>query len=205
MLTIDKDGTFATLHRSVSFAQAGVTDLGTITIAALTADEQAALADYNQRRATISIPASYPDQVIDEYAQELVRQWAAAVANGTAIYSDPSDEASELYIRESGALFPVTADVSSIATIQSDWLSANNGFFSERTNCPENNWMVCPYLSDTGHYIDSSRTDGVFVGMSSSAPHPVPIFESQGISNSFAYGALIILNRQQGQGYSAYP
>jgi hypothetical protein len=200
MLMIGKDGTYATLHRGIYFTQSGITDLGKINIAALTVDEQAQLADYNQRRATISFPTSYPDQVVDEYAQELVRQWAQAVASGAIPFDDPSVTTTSGYIERPGALFQFTNNITSVGATAFGWLDANTGWFSEKAVCPGGDWLTCPFSKGTGHYIYVSRTDSAFIGISGSKPNSIPLSQSNGIPGVYAYGVIIILNVQAGQG-----
>ncbi len=82
---IGKDGTYATLHELLQLTP-GV-NLESTKLTALNTDLQAQLADINMRRATISVPTTLPNSIVDEYAQEQAEAWTAQfdASNGTTI------------------------------------------------------------------------------------------------------------------------
>jgi hypothetical protein len=43
---------------------------------------------------------------------------------------------------------------------------------AEKANCPSGNWQTCTFASNTGHYINISNTDTVWVGVGESRIAP---------------------------------
>jgi hypothetical protein len=64
MITVGKDSTYATLHRTI--AVSGATSIGTAKIAALSTDEQAWLVDVNHQRAMVWRAAKYKAPMISK-------------------------------------------------------------------------------------------------------------------------------------------
>jgi hypothetical protein len=166
MLTISKDAaattaqTYAILHRTVTIASANVV-LGSIKIVKLSADESAWLARLNSDRATVSVPSTAPI-VIDEYAQELARQWAIDVDAGTTPYTDAGFAPYEAaYSAKPGAMYPVTH----VGDLNDTWQHAESTFYSEKANCPSGNWSTCPQGGTTQHYINLSNVNDIWVGL----------------------------------------
>lgn len=169
MLQIAKDTTYATLHRTV--AVNGPTALGTVKITALSADEQAWLADVNQQRATVAVPTSFSNLVVDEYAEEQARAWASDVAAGRTTFGDAQyGPYQTAYAASSGALYGA-AGVLAINLLGqlSAYISADNSWMSEKANCPGGNWQTCTFSETTGHYINMSNTNTVWAGLGESA------------------------------------
>ena len=171
MLTIGKDGTYATLHRTVSVA-AGVTTPGSVKITALTSDEQSWLADVNHQRATVSVPASFPNLIVDEYAEEQARQWAIDVTSGKTAYGDGGyGSYQSTYSNSPGALYGAAGVLDEIGSAATPplYLIADTAWTSERLNCPGEDWQTCAFANNTGHYINLSNTDTVWIGLGESA------------------------------------
>jgi hypothetical protein len=192
MVTIGKDGTFATLHRTVSSASPA---LGTVKIAALSAREQAWLVDANSLRTTVSTPASFANLTVDEYAQEQARQWPADVASGRTAFSDAGYAPYQAaYAASAGAMyaaagvlsivpqtsaFPVT--YGSVASGQGTLASGSPGYqssdyawmYGDKSNCTApytwNTTACSATFSVDGHYINLSNTLDVWVGLGESA------------------------------------
>lgn len=172
MLQIAKDTAHATLHRTV--AVNGATSVGAVKITALSSDEQAWLTDFNQQRATVSVPTSYGNLVVDEYAEEQTRADAASLLTST--YNDPTtgipngDNAAKaygaLYAAMPGAMY-ATAGVTVLnaAGQLSAFVAADNGWMGEKANCPSGNWQTCTFSENTGHYMNVSNTQDVWVGL----------------------------------------
>ena len=170
MLTIAKDSTYATLHRSVT-ASAGTTTLGSLKITALSADEQAWLTNVNNQRATVSIPVSFGNLVVDEFAEEQARQWAADELAGRIQFSDASYSAYQTaYGANSGALYSAAGVLAlNLLGQMSAYVSVDSGWMAERANCPNANWQTCAASETTGHYINMSNTNTVWVGLGEAA------------------------------------
>lgn len=167
MLTIGKGSTYATLHRTVT-AAAGANALGTVKIAALSTDEQNWLADVNNQRATVSVPTSFANLQVDEYAEEQARLWAANVVAGTTTYGDagyaPYQSA---YSASAGAMYGATG-VLALGGAPSQYLLIDQNWMSEKANCSGGNWQTCTSAGNTGHYINISNTNTVWVGLGES-------------------------------------
>jgi hypothetical protein len=187
MLTIGKDTTFATLHRKVNSASPA---LGTVKIAALSADEQAWLVDINTVRAAISVPASFANLTVDEFAEEQARTEANAVGNGTAVFGDVTESAyltlygamPNLVYASAGSVQAVQHDplgfsiTYGTAPIQSTLPATAHGYqgadaawmYGEIGNCPGNNWKSCTFGATNGHYINLANTLDVWAGLGES-------------------------------------
>ncbi len=166
MLTIAKDGTYATLHRTVAVTT-GITSLGTVNITALGTAEQAWLADVNNQRATVSVPASFPNLVVDEYAEEEARQWAMDVVSGKTAYSDAAFAPYQAaYGAAAGSLYGATGVLNTgSASAYPQYLGADTGWMSEMSNCAGKNWQTCTDSALTGHYIRMSNSNTVWIGL----------------------------------------
>jgi hypothetical protein len=170
MLTIGKDATYATLHRTIAVAAGTPLALGTLKVAALTADEQAWLIDVNAQRATVSVPTSFANLVVDEYAEEQARAEVAAIVSGAQPYGDATEGVyAQNYAQSPGSMY-AAATVSDLVGAASSYLQADNAWVSEeKPNCPNGNWMTCSVAANTGHYINVSNTQDVWVGLAESA------------------------------------
>lgn len=176
MLQIGKDTAHATLHRTV--AVNGATSVGSVKLTALSSDEQAWLTDVNQQRATVSVPTSFANLVVDEYAEEQARADAASLLTST--YNDPTTgipngdnaarEFGALYAAMPGAMY-ATAGVTVLnaAGQIGAYVGADNGWMSEKANCTSGNWQTCTFAANTGHYIAVSNTQDVWVGLGETA------------------------------------
>jgi hypothetical protein len=104
-LTIGLNSTYATLHKEITVATGGLA-LGTVHVAALTSDEQNWVVDVNNQRATVSFPTSFPNLVVDEYAEENARALSVAIGNGTIPQTDAAAAAYLVdYANESGGIW----------------------------------------------------------------------------------------------------
>ncbi len=190
MLTIGKDTTYATLHRTISATISGLA-LGTVKIAALTTDEQAWLVDINHQRATVSVPTSFANLSIDEYAEEQARAEVAAIASGAQPYSDATESLfANNYAAEPGAMYGATG-VAALIALPNLYLTADSAWMGEKANCPGGNWQTCPNLETTGHYINLSNTANVWIGVGESNASFNYLNEGLG---EWAYAAIPILN-----------
>jgi hypothetical protein len=189
MLTIAKDATYATLHRNVT-ASAGATALGTLKVAALSTGEQAWVVDVNNQRATASSPVSFANLVVDEYAEEQARQWASDIVAGKAVYSDAAYAPYQAaYGADAGSLYSA-GGVLALEPAGSAYLAANSAWMAEKANCPSGNWQTCSFASNTGHYINVSNTQDVWVGLGESSSS----FVYGGSGSQWAYDLMIIQN-----------
>jgi hypothetical protein len=193
---IQKDGTYATLHRTVTLT-AGTNALGSINLTALDATHQAWLSDFNNRRLTVSSPASYPNLVVDEYAQEQADQIVAA--EQTANSSNVSDASyATAYGASAGAMYSASAfNYGSQAT--------NNGapdeitgvdytaFNFDKTYCSGTPWTTCtPAGSNFGLHTDYpafSSTRDVWVGLG----YPT-VTVTNGVATTFDYAVMVVTN-----------
>jgi hypothetical protein len=187
MLTIGKDGTYATLHRTYT-AAAGANALGSVKLTALSATLQAWLADVNSQRATVATPASFANLQVDEYAQEQAQKWSNDVAAGTTVYGDAAygpyqsgygaspgtmyGVAGVLAILFPGA--PPAFSAETLAVADTSWMSekassAGPGGTTVGCGAYSGNWQTCPFSAYTGHYINISNTQDVWVGLGTSA------------------------------------
>jgi hypothetical protein len=185
MLTIGKDAMYAALHRTVTASSPA---LGTIKILALTADEQAWVADINMLRATAAVPTSYANLTVDEYAEEQAHAWTAGILAGTATYGDAGyGPFQAAYIASPGAIYgaagalavdanpgplsftygteTVPAGSPGYITADAEWI---NG---EKAACPGGNWSTCSHATG-GHYVNLATTQNVWIGVGEAGPAP---------------------------------
>lgn len=188
MLTVTKDGSFATLHRTITVAT-GANSVSNVSLLELTASQQAWLAEVNNGRMTISSPMSFGNLVVDEYAQEQAVRWAKDEAAGSIPYTDASyGPYQSAYGSSPGALFGA-AGVLALGAPQGkayDHTMADGEWFGEKINCPNGNWQTCTFAGNTGHYINISNTNTVWLGLG----------ESDGVNSSaeHAYDIMLIEN-----------
>ncbi len=172
LLTIALNSTYATLHQFVTVGSTGLA-MGSVHVAALSSDEQNWLIDLNNQRATVSFPTSFSNLVIDEFAEEQARAEAAAIASGAQPQSDATGDLFDGYeFVEAGQLDsdqPYSSDGAIAPGPPGNYMEADTGFMSEKTNCPSGNWQTCPFAENTGHYINLSNTRNVWVGLGESS------------------------------------
>ncbi len=168
MVTIGKDTTYATLHRTVAVAP-GANALGSVKIAALSTDEQNWLVDVNNQRATVSYPASFANLQVDEYAEEQARLWAANVVAGTTPYSDAGYATYQAAYAANPGAINGAAGTLSLGGAASQYLIADQLWMYEKNNCPSGNWQTCTFAGNTGHYINISNTNTVWIGLGESS------------------------------------
>jgi len=189
MLTIGKSGAYATLHRMVTMG-GGSNNLGISKITALDATRQSWLLDFNHRRAMVSVPQSYPNLVVDEYAQEQADAWAIAMTKENVLITDASFGAYQIaYNAAPGAMYSAGGVLGETmgAVKGGDFLTIDAAWFNaEKRNCPNGNWSSCPFSEDTGHYINGSNTNDVWVGLGYDA--------TASVSGSYYYDVLIAMN-----------
>ncbi len=192
MLTIGKDATYATLHRTIVVGAGTPLALGTLKVAALTTDEQAWLIDVNNQRATVSVPTSFANLVVDEYAEEQARAEVAAIVSGAEPYGDATEGVySAAYAQETGSLY-AAAGVSALIGSAGAFLQADSSWMGEKSNCASGNWESCTFAGNTGHYINISNTQNVWIGMAeSSLSYINPTYGSE-----WAYAMVIPTNYQ---------
>jgi len=197
ILTLASAGTYmvavfanghATLHRTIVVN--GATSV-LCSITRLTADEIAWLADFNNKRATISFPHSFPNLKVDEYAERQARRWAADVAAGITKYGDAGYAPyGAAYVASPGAMYVVGGILDLVPPPGGQWLTADNGWFAEKANCPNGNWQMCTFAENTGHYIEASNTSDVWVGLGAS----LTSFNYPPFGQQYAYNVMIIGN-----------
>jgi hypothetical protein len=170
MVTIS-NGTnaYATLHRTFAVA-AGSNTLGTVKVAALSADEQALVADVNRQRAAVSVPLSFANLTVDEYAEEQARAEVASIVAGTSAFGDATESAFGNLISASPGDMYGWASVSALSPVAGDYVGADNSWFGEKPLCGAGgNWQTCAFSDATGHYINLSNTDDVWIGFAESS------------------------------------
>ncbi len=168
MITIGNGSpTYSTLHRTYTVTP-GVNALGTLNVSQLSSDEQAWLADINNQRATVSYPISFANLVIDEYAEEQARAEATAIANGTDPYSDSTEGIFCTNYTNSPGGIGYAAGVADLQPQASAYVAADNAWFGEKDNCPNDSWQGCTFAENTGHYINLSQTNDVWIGVGES-------------------------------------
>jgi len=187
MLTIGKDSTYATLHRAVTVGATSLA-LGTLKIAALSSDEQAWVSDVNDQRATVSSPASFPNLVVDEYAEEQARAEVAAIVTGVQPYGDATESLyAKAYFGEPGSLYSVNG-VADLVAAPSGFLQADAAWMTgEKSNCPGGDWQTCTVAENTGHYINISTTNDIWIGLGES----IASFNDPPYGNEWAYAMLL--------------
>ncbi len=192
MLTISKDTTFATLHRTIVLSG---TPLGTLSVTALSADEQAWLTDVNSKRAMVSFPVSFPNLVVDEYAEEQARAEVAAIVSGAQPYGDPTEGLfGSMLQHEAGDMYGGGRGVSDLVPSAGAFLQADTNWVDdEKPNCPNGDWLTCTFSGSTGHYINVSATDNVWIGMAESAMS----FSNPPYGSEWAYAMLMPANVTQ--------
>ena len=167
MLTVGKDSTYATLHRTLTVANASLA-LGTVKVAALSADEQAWLVDVNNQRATVSVPTSYANLSVDEYAEEQARQWALDAASGKTPYGDGGYSLYQVgYGAFAGSMYGAAGVLDEVlsSALPPVFVVADMAWMGEKANCPSGNWQLCIFANNTGHYINISNTNTVWIGL----------------------------------------
>jgi hypothetical protein len=182
MLTIGKDATYATLHRTITVTSAGLV-LGTLKVAALSSDEQAWVIDVNLQRSTVSVPVSFSNLVVDEYAEEQARAEVAAIVSGAQPYGDATEELFDSYYFDSPGIIYGASSVADLVGDASDYLTADKQWMAEKSNCPGGNWQTCTTTSNTGHYQNISSTGDVWLGLGES----VNSFSDFPYGNEWAY------------------
>jgi len=189
MVTIGKDSTYATLHRTL--AVSGASSIGTAKITALSADEQAWLVDVNNQRATVSAPVSFANLVVDEYAEEQARQWALDTLNGKTVYGDAGYAPYQAaYGSAPGQLYGAAGVLNANFAGQSGaYVSSDNSWMNEKANCPGGNWQTCAFSGTTGHYINMSNTNTVWIGLGEAANTMV---------NPYSYYDLMLIENVNG-------
>ncbi|MBV8726719.1 MAG: hypothetical protein JO233_02955 [Candidatus Eremiobacteraeota bacterium] len=186
MLTV-ADGGYATLRRTVVVGTTNVDASGSISH--LSADEIAWLADINAKRTTISVPRSFANLTIDEYAERQARKWAADVAAGITQYGDNGyGPYGAAYAASPGAIYQAAGVLAAVPPPGGQWNTAEGQWFGEKANCPNGNWQTCTFAANTGHYILLSDTVDVWLGLGeSSQAGNLPGFGLQ-----YFYNAMII-------------
>ncbi len=171
MLVIgNSTGTYATLHRMLAVAS-GANAVGAVKLTALTSDQQAWLTDVNNQRATVSSPTSFPNLVVDEYAQEQANAWAIDMAAGKIAYSDAAYAAyANAYAANTGAIYGAAGTLAGPVTYGSTpgYEQADNSWMAEKANCQNGNWQTCTFSETTGHYMNISNTNTVWIGLGES-------------------------------------
>ena len=169
MLTIGKDATYATLHRTITVTAGSSLALGTLKVAALSSDEQNWLIDVNHQRSTVSVPVSFANLVVDEYAEEQARAEVAAIVSGSQAYGDATESLfAGNYVAAPGALFQASGAATLIAQ-SGQYVNADREWMTEIANCPGGNWETCAFAETTGHYINVSNTQNVWIGLGESS------------------------------------
>lgn len=163
------DGSYATLHRTFALV-AGANTLA-VKLTALSTSYRSWLADLNSQRVNVAAPSSYGNLVVDEYAQEQAQRWADDVAAGTTAYGDPGYAPYQsAYAAQPGALYAATGVLAVTGPgFPQGVITTDNGWMSEKSNCPNGNWSTCTFGPTTGHYINLSNKRDVFVGLGESA------------------------------------
>ena len=189
MLTVGKDTTYATLHRSLTVSS-GTTTVGAMKITALSSDEQAWLKDMNNQRSTVSVPTSFGNLAVDEYAEEQARQWSSDIVSGKTVPGDPGlTPYEDAYRASTGSIYAIT-HVGDLIGSPSGYILADMAWMNEKANCPNGNWETCVFAPNTGHYKDVSNVIDVWVGLGESSTS----FLFGTFGSEWAYDALIIEN-----------
>lgn len=185
---------YATLHRTATIA-AGPNAVGTIKLTALSTTLQTWLADVNNQRATVSVPTSFANMTVDEYAQEQAQKWADSVAAGTTVYGDAGYAPFQVaYSANPGAMYSASGVLAvalppapQIGFAGSTPQSVDTAWMGEKANCPSGNWQTCTFTGQTGHYINLSNTRDVWVGLGLAATQNTTL-------NGFPINVMIIQN-----------
>ena len=176
MIVVANGSRYAALHRTITETPAGLA-YGAVKLAALTTDEQGMLAALNSDRATFAYPATGA-VVIDEDAEEAARAWTTANAAGTQPPADPGSAFLIPYNSRSGVINGGWGSAWSSGLTWQSVLGTSTGWFSEKSNCPNNgDWRTCVLNPDgpigNGHYVILAQDSVVWVGVSES-PGPMP-------------------------------
>jgi len=168
------NGSYATLHRTVTIASGTTTALGTIQLTALNSTIQAWLADVNYQRSNVATPQSFANLVVDEYLEEQANLWAANVAAGTTPYTDAGVAPYQTaYDNSPGAMYNIGNFYHNIAVVPpgDTQEEGDAGYMSEQTAANAcgpygGNWVECAANGDPGpHYVDIAETADVWVGL----------------------------------------
>jgi hypothetical protein len=171
MLTITNGAGYATLHERIAIGPSSF-EMGSVKLTALTRDEQRWLEHVNAERESTSTPRSFNNLTVDEYIEEAARQWARDVASGIASYGDDAlREYIHYYERSPGAMYQGGSGVGDLVNAPGAWAKADQHWFAEKAHCPAGDWSTCPFLANTGHYINLSQTMSVWIGLGES-PSP---------------------------------
>jgi hypothetical protein len=162
MLVISKNAAYANLHAMVNL-RSGHYRTG-LRLLALSSDETKWLAQVNQQRVTIPSPKSF-SIAVDQYAEIEARAWAADVARGKTQYSDSGyGPYQTAYTKSAGSLYGASG-VLDLQYGTSQYSGADQAWMGEKANCPHGDWQTCPFAGNTGHYINLSNTQDVWVGV----------------------------------------
>jgi len=190
MLVIGNGSSYAALHAEVTIAN-GANALGTLKLTALSADQQAWVSDLNTLRTTVSNPVSFSNLVVDEYAVEAEQAMVDAVVAGTATFGPSAETTYDTqYGQNAGAMYAAGGN-SSLGSSAGAFLAVDQSWMAEQSQCANGNWQTCTFTAASGHYINVSNTDSVWIGPAESATSYVP---SMGAANAWVYGVMIVQN-----------
>jgi hypothetical protein len=163
------DGSYATLHRTFALV-AGANTLA-VKLTALPSSYRSWLADLNAQRVNVATPSSYGNLVVDEYAQEQAQKWADDVASGATAYGDAGYAAYQsAYAAQPGALYAASGVLAVTGPgFPQGVITTDDGWMSEKSNCPGGDWSTCAFGPTTGHYVNLANKRDVFVGLGESA------------------------------------
>lgn len=195
MVTIS-NGTnaYATLHRTFAVA-AGSNTLGTVKVALLSADEQALVADVNRQRASVSFPLSFANLTVDEYAEEQARAEVASIVAGTSVFGDATESAFGNNISAQPGDMYGWSSVSALSPLAGDYIGADNSWFGEKPLCTNGNWQTCAFSDATGHYVNLSNTDDVWIGFAESSTSFDYQSRGTNFGQEYAYAAFTPANQ----------
>jgi hypothetical protein len=189
MLVLTKNSAYAGLHALVNL-HAGHFKTA-LRLLALSKDEVAWVADVNHVRTTISYPRSFADMLVDQYAQIEARAWAANVAAGKTAFGDaPYAPYQNAYSHQPGELYGAAA-VLALMPGPGEYKLADQAWMAEKSNCPNGDWQTCPFRDNTGHYMNISNTDNVWIGVGESANAEGPTLQWPGYN---AYDVMEVMN-----------
>ena len=180
--------TYAILHRTITVDSAPLA-LGTVKLAKLSSDESAWLVQLNEDRATQALPATKA-VVVDEYAEELSRQWAADVSNGTIQFGGPGlGSYLTQYTAEPGAVYSGAGANYFANATAADWRGAESDWWSAKSSCPGGDWRTCVSNTSTLTYISLAEDNAVWVGVAESMT-VIPSGQPQ--AGTYPYDAIVI-------------
>ena len=112
--------------------------------------------------------------------------------SGAQPYGDATEGVySAAFAQEAGSLY-AAAGVSALIGLGGAFLQADSIWMAEKSKCSGGNWETCTFAGDTGHYINISNTQNVWIGMAeSSVSYINPTYGSE-----WAYAMLIPANYQ---------